>query len=121
MLKNLGHWKHHHSFLAGGATIGVFFAHNGWALLLAGFLGGVLVAWAFRAGGRIFDRVNRMLPDSSRQDPTVVSRHCEQCGEPIHHPSKASFCSVGCREYAAKQRRAQGFQAELADADEIPF
>lgn len=61
------------SFLIGGSTIGLFFVRHGWALLLVGFLFGLLVAWAFRTGGRLASRLNRALPDSNRSQRTPLS------------------------------------------------
>jgi hypothetical protein len=39
---------------------------------------------------------------------------CAQCGAPIEEPSRAWYCSPGCRRYARLERDADAFDPEIA-------
>lgn len=46
---------------------------------------------------------------------------CAQCGAPIGHPSRASYCSPACRKYAALERAAtEERSARLAAFGDVP-
>jgi hypothetical protein len=52
-----------------------------------------------------------------------VTHPCVQCGKPIGAPSRAAYCSPGCREYARLERakRESDARALAAFGDEVPF
>lgn len=105
-------WRHPHTAILGAAA-GVYMAHNGTTIFLAGIALGAVLVLLVLTGRRLVRRVDRALPDRA-------THPCAQCQAPISGRNR--YCSETCREIAAderaeRRRRMQRFE----EYGEVPF